>query len=74
MTGKQCQSARRLLGWSRRQLSERLGGHPSAHGIGNFERQWKTIRLANCAALRGEFENAGIEFDPDGVTVRLHKR
>ena len=74
MTGTQCQRARQLLGWSQKQLSERLGGHPPARSIGNFEHQWKNIRLDNYIALRREFEDAGIEFDGDGVTVRLYKR
>ncbi len=73
MTGKQCERARRLLGWSPEELSERLAGHPSARAIRNFERQWKNIRLDNYAAILSEFEKAGIEFDADGRTVR-HRR
>lgn len=73
MTGKQLACARRLLGWSREHLSRRLGGHPAAGTIRNFERQWKRLPPAELTAIRAEFEHAGIEFDPDGTNVRLYK-
>jgi ribosome-binding protein aMBF1 (putative translation factor) len=74
MTEQQCKSARYLLGWSRAQLSERVGGRPSANSIRNYERQWKKLQPGDLAVIRAEFENAGIEFDVDGLKVQLHRR
>ena len=74
MTGQQCKSARRLLGWSREKLSGRLSGHPTANSIRNYERQWKKLQPEDLAAIRAEFETAGIEFGADGRKVRLHGR
>ena len=74
MTGRQCRRARQLLGWSPEQLSERLGGHPSVSAIRNFERGWIRLIPDSAAAVRAEFEDAGIEFDPDGEEVRCSKQ
>ena len=73
MTGQQCKSARRLLGWSRAQLSDRLGGCPTANSIRNYERQWKKLQPEDLAVIRSEFAKAGIEFAADGLQVRLHR-
>lgn len=73
MNGKQLACARRLLGWSQEHLSRRLGGHPSASAIRNFERQWKRLRPEDLTAIRVELEHVGVEFDPDGMEVRIYK-
>lgn len=63
-----------MLGWSREQLSRRLGGHPTANAIRNYERRWKKLRPEDLAAIRAEFEAAGIAFGADGREVRLDSR
>ncbi len=73
MTAKQCETARRLLGWSLEHLSNRVGGHPSANTIRNFERHWKQLEADHLTAICVEFEHTGVEFDVDGATVRLYR-
>lgn len=70
MTGEQCRKARELLGWSLEHLAKLLGGHPSTSAIRNFERGWIRLVPDSAAAVQAELEDAGIEFDADGVTVR----
>lgn len=78
MTPKQCIEARRLLGWTQRDLAKNVGVHVTQ--IGWFERIGRLStpksggdRLADIRAI---LEVAGVEIlDPssDGIGVRLRK-
>jgi hypothetical protein len=71
MTPKQCEAARRLLGWSR----VRLAAYASVRDIIilEFERGQRTLRPQEAEAMRAALEAEGIEFSPDacdGLGVR----
>jgi transcriptional regulator with XRE-family HTH domain len=71
MTPRQCQAARRLLGWSRVRLAAFAGLQEAV--ILAFERAERMPSSGQLEAVRGALEAEGIEFSPDegdGLGVR----
>ncbi len=78
MTAAQCLAARRLLGWSCRQLGEAAGLRHEVvryyERIGNMQGLERNVRHARIQALSAALEAAGIEFveqSGGGPGVRL---
>jgi transcriptional regulator with XRE-family HTH domain len=63
MTPKQCEAARRLLGWSRARLAAYAGVRDIV--VLEFERGQRTLRPEQFGAMRAALEAEGIEFSPD---------
>ena len=76
MTPKQCQEARRLLGWSQDRLGAISG--TGAHAVSTFELKGRVTAAAfggidRLTALRAALEAAGVVFtngEEPGVKVR----
>ncbi len=77
MTPKQCVAARRLLGWSQKDLAATVRVHVAQ--IGWFERIGRLSKAKSgvdrLAEIRAAFEGAGVEFfnpssDETGVRLR----
>jgi transcriptional regulator with XRE-family HTH domain len=64
ITGEQVEAARKLLGWSRARLAAFVG--VSEHVIANFEQKGYLSSVLKTYRLRKAFEDAGVEFSPDG--------
>lgn len=71
-TANQCRAARALLNLSQEWLAKRSG--VSRRAIANFESGASvSLMPMNARAIRGAFEQAGIEFSADGKGVSLTK-
>ncbi len=72
ITGKQCQAARRLLGWKVEHTSHVTGVSPSV--IRTFEQGRRKPQPATFAAIAGALTAAGIEFTSEEPGVRLRQQ
>ena len=71
MTIPQCKMARAALGWGIRDLANRA--RVGTTTVSRFEAGQGTPIPSTVAAMRRAFEEAGVEFKPDG-SVRLREQ
>ncbi len=70
ITIEQCRAARGMLDWTQQELAGKAGLSKTA--INNFEKGYSDIKLESLNAIRGAFEEAGVQFiDTVGITRRM---
>lgn len=74
ITAAQCRAARGLLGWSQEHLAS--VAHVGRNTVVDFEKERRTPRYNNIAAMKAVMEDAGVEFietNGGGPGVRLRE-